>query len=203
MSRRHLNARTICLKPYGARPLLFSGRGSRDPWPKGHATDRAKVTLPSRKRSRYLSPKGHATFPQKVTLPFPCGRSLSALSISCPTRQGIPAQTSTPLAAARLGLLLPPDLPHHRMPSASSANDESPYRAGGEQPPFHQVYHPITRRAQTSKNKTVVGIDDRKQGRQSGSLGSMKKPTGDDPAGVQARCIRICSFRGYCRGGLG
>ena len=45
---------------------------------------------------------------------------MSARSISCPTHQGTPAQTSAPQVAARQGPPLPPDLPHHRMPPASS-----------------------------------------------------------------------------------
>ncbi len=55
---------------------------------KGHATFPQKVTLPFPQRSPDLSLKGQAT--------FPCGRSWSAFSISYPTQQGTPAQTSTP-----------------------------------------------------------------------------------------------------------
>ena len=61
-------------------------RGALARWT-GQGAASGKVTLPFPQRSRYLSAKGQAT--------FPCGRSLSAFSISCPTHQGTPAQTST------------------------------------------------------------------------------------------------------------
>ena len=48
----------------GAEPLLFSGRGSRDPWAEGSPTLGQKVTLPFPPRSRYRQRKGQVTLAQ-------------------------------------------------------------------------------------------------------------------------------------------
>ena len=91
--RRHLNVRDMGTRTqdvslHGPKVRLPTGKRSRYLSLEGHATFPQKVTLPFPKRSCYLSPEGHATFPY--------GRSWSAFSISYPTHQGTPTQTSTP-----------------------------------------------------------------------------------------------------------